>query len=896
MADQPTAPKILKLKIRIPALKRDPPPPPPPPPEPEPEPERYDSEDNDEDDDEDQSPSQSGSPISLDQADNDDDDIETAYDVLPPPSTSASTQPTFTPTLKLKFSTALKRPPAAQGSSTNNVDEPLMKKPKKPRARPKLFGRVTERKGPGPAVGPDGQPIFHVKKPPKLKSISEILPRLLARIKKKDHYGIFLQPVDTTAFPHYLDIIKRPMDLSTMERILESGRYRSLDQFAADFRIMINNCKTFNPAPSLYYTEATKLETFGNDAISQAAGQLMDPADEPEFVPMDVDARATPSAPPPPQQQLLLQSQPASGPPSPAVTTTLSGRTVKRAVYHERTRSDTLDSYVAPPTPNAGGSSTQTHTPSGSISFAHGEWQKQLQGGQSSKEKGGAGAGGGWVRGPYKKTVVRDVPGVGPGGELPGSMNGVGEFPAGSEWGKVALALEIRGKRYRTKKERLEMEKRGMPTLWDGSIDYAQRKPLTILVSVSQTLNLTPFLPVEDPFTVLHHFTPDPFQAPWLQALSDPPPPTNPDSEAFPIFSSAGKLADRTADLASRLEAQPPPHFITRGYSTRASVPAITLDSEADDAVGAQKYELPERWMGTRDFGVLPQIRERPGDRMVKVEVELEEVAGSSGFEEEARDGLEYIRDTVYGGTEGLAYARSVMEFVNGASASAAAARTRLVEGEGEDAKPGKAMEEEQEEEWEEPPGGLGMSLQDWITQNVLQPATGGTHGVLATTADRLRATTSTNSPADEDEDEKKQSLAATPDPISAQIHQSLHINPAVRSHLAGIVARRKEKINLSALIRDPMDLRATDDVWDPEASAASDSTTVLGGFDPRWAERALRIAGERVEAYVRRDGGAGGVVKMEVDDEEDEEVRKLRFNLLALARVVPFSEGVTFA
>lgn len=272
---------------------------------------------------------------------------------------------------------------------------------------------------------------------------------------------------------------------------------------------MINNCKTFNPAPSLYYTEATKLETFGNDAISQAAGQLMDPADEPEFVPMDVDARATPSSAPPPQQQqqLLLQSQPASGPPSPAVTTTLSGRTVKRAVYHERTRSDTLDSYAAPPTPNAGagGSATQTHTPSGSISFAHGEWQKQLQGGQSAKEKVGAGVGGGgWVRGPYKKTVVRDVPSVGPGGELPGSMNGVGEFPVGSEWGKVALALEIRGKpgagcsdrwakrnckkpsgkRYRTKKERLEMEKRGMPTLWDGSIDYAQRKPLIILVSV----------------------------------------------------------------------------------------------------------------------------------------------------------------------------------------------------------------------------------------------------------------------------------------------------------------------------------------------------------------------------------------------------------------------------
>lgn len=192
---------------------------------------------------------------------------------------------------------------------------------------------------------------------------------------------------------------------------------------------MINNCKTFNPAPSLYYTEAVKLETFGNDAISQAAGQLMDPADEPEFpAPMEVEPRATPAP----------QSQPVSGPPSP-VTMTSSGRTVKK-VYHERTRSDTIDSYVAPPTPNAGG--TGTHTPNASMSFAHGEWQKQQQG-QGAKDKSGGGSG--WVRGPYKKTVVRDVPAVGPGGELPGSMNGVGEFPVGSEWGKLALALEIRG-------------------------------------------------------------------------------------------------------------------------------------------------------------------------------------------------------------------------------------------------------------------------------------------------------------------------------------------------------------------------------------------------------------------------------------------------------------------
>ncbi|KAG8915837.1 hypothetical protein FRC00_012239 [Tulasnella sp. 408] len=846
MAEQPTAPKTLKLKIRIPALKRDPQPPPPPPsPPPEPEPERYDSEDNDEDEDDgaSQSLSQSGSPISFEQAD---DDIETAYDV---PSTSASTQPTFTPTLKLKLS-AVSRSTAPQGS---NVVEAPVKKPKKPRARPKLFGRVTERKG--PTVGPDGQPIFHVKKAPKLKSITEILPRLLARIKKW-----------------------------------------------ADFRLMINNCKTFNPAPSLYYTEAVKLETFGNDAISQAAGQLMDPADEPEFpAPMEVDTRATPAP----------QSQPVSGPPSP-VTMTLSGRTVKK-VYHERTRSDTIDSYVAPPTPNAGG--TGTHTPNASMSFAHGEWQKQQQG-QGAKDKGGGGSG--WVRGPYKKTVVRDVPAVGPGGELPGSMNGVGEFPVGSEWGKVALALEIRGKRYRTKKERLEMEKRGVPTLWDGSIDYAQ---------------------LEDPYSVLHHFTPDPFQAPWLQALSEPP--ANDDS--FPIYSSSSKLADRTTELTKRLETQLPPYFVNRGYTSRASVPAISLDSlDADEAnASVQKYDLPERWMGPRDFGVLPQIREQAVREKVSVkkQVERAEVEGLSGENaEEARDGLEYIRDTVYGGTEGLAYARSLMAFVNGASAGAARTRAAVTSTGEEDVKPGKEPANQQEE-WEEPPGGLGMSLQDWITQNILQPATGGMHGVLATTADRLRAATSTSTststptlsapvkpePTEEmqEEDEKPSFTFAPPDadPIDAQIQRSLHVNPTLRAHLAAVVARRKEKINLSALIRDPADLRATDDAWDPDAAAAAATTSSSAGastpvplaFDPKWAERALSVAAGRVEAYARRreEGGGGADVKMEVDEEggagarengagaegeEDEEMRRLRFNLLALARVVPLSEGVTFA
>jgi len=57
-------------------------------------------------------------------------------------------------------------------------------------------------------------------------------------------------------------------------------------------------------------------------------------------------------------------------------------------------------------------------------------------------------------------------------GRLPGSKDGLGAFPAGSDWANMVLALKLRGKRYKTKKERLKIEKDGPPYRADGSLDY----------------------------------------------------------------------------------------------------------------------------------------------------------------------------------------------------------------------------------------------------------------------------------------------------------------------------------------------------------------------------------------------------------------------------------------
>jgi hypothetical protein len=52
------------------------------------------------------------------------------------------------------------------------------------------------------------------------------------------------------------------MDLSTMGAKLEAGMYKDRFSFEADFRLMVNNAKTYNLVGSYPHNEAIALETF----------------------------------------------------------------------------------------------------------------------------------------------------------------------------------------------------------------------------------------------------------------------------------------------------------------------------------------------------------------------------------------------------------------------------------------------------------------------------------------------------------------------------------------------------------------------------------------------------------------------------------------------------------
>jgi len=163
----------------------------------------------------------------------------------------------------------------------------------------------------------------------------------------------------------------------------------------------------------------------------------------------------------------------------------------------------------------------------------------------------------------------------------------------------------------------------------------------------------------------------------------------------------------------------------------------------------------------------------------------------------------------------------------------------------------------------------------------VLSTATDGMHDVLVETTKQLQLSADTSS-LDHNES------------IATLVDESLHVNPLLRRKLSNLVRLRRDKIQLSMLVKDESDLRAGDDAWDPEHSASSLSSPLSNGvvvpkFSPQWAERALKLAADRVEAFAEdnvRNSRMGDV-------DENPDMRILRFNLLALARFVPLAEGI---
>jgi hypothetical protein len=99
----------------------------------------------------------------------------------------------------------------------------------------------------------------------KLSPALEFCREILKELFGKRHAGYawpFYQPVDADllGLEDYHEVIRKPMDLGTVKRKIESGEYRCASEFAEDVRLVFTNCYRYNPPGSDVVGMARKLQ------------------------------------------------------------------------------------------------------------------------------------------------------------------------------------------------------------------------------------------------------------------------------------------------------------------------------------------------------------------------------------------------------------------------------------------------------------------------------------------------------------------------------------------------------------------------------------------------------------------------------------------------------------
>ncbi len=103
-----------------------------------------------------------------------------------------------------------------------------------------------------------------------LKFCSSVLRELMHKKYAAFNFP-FLVPVDPIrlGIPHYTQIIKHPMDMSTVRRKLDTNQYENADDFESDVRLMLNNCFTFNRPGDEVYEMGRQLEAIFDEKMKE---------------------------------------------------------------------------------------------------------------------------------------------------------------------------------------------------------------------------------------------------------------------------------------------------------------------------------------------------------------------------------------------------------------------------------------------------------------------------------------------------------------------------------------------------------------------------------------------------------------------------------------------------
>lgn len=116
--------------------------------------------------------------------------------------------------------------------------------------------------------------VYDTKRKKKLSPELRFCEEVLTELRKQRYYEFneaFQKPVDPVALniPTYHKIIKKPMDLSTMQSKLNAGDYANSKEFERDFDLIIKNCRLFNGEQHIVYEQALRLQNLYRREMSK---------------------------------------------------------------------------------------------------------------------------------------------------------------------------------------------------------------------------------------------------------------------------------------------------------------------------------------------------------------------------------------------------------------------------------------------------------------------------------------------------------------------------------------------------------------------------------------------------------------------------------------------------
>jgi histone acetyltransferase len=113
----------------------------------------------------------------------------------------------------------------------------------------------------GPPVAPYDVTVGTSVLPPTSENLHSFMNQILKELNNIDESGPFREPVDAEDVPDYYDIIKTPMDLGTMQKRVDSGKYYiTLEIFLADLRQVWKNAKEYNGEDTIFAKAANNLD------------------------------------------------------------------------------------------------------------------------------------------------------------------------------------------------------------------------------------------------------------------------------------------------------------------------------------------------------------------------------------------------------------------------------------------------------------------------------------------------------------------------------------------------------------------------------------------------------------------------------------------------------------